>query len=130
MQRQQRTKDDHSGCGAASLRHYVAGQTRVVARVGQPRLADDEVVVSTGVDVLVSAGAQELFVFQPGDLHKTREGIKGNDVIHLWENLPLSWRLFSSVFIPSWSVNLVFQTTLEGWDMEQEKEHHILVQLV
>lgn len=50
------TKDYHSGRGAASLSHNVAGQTGVVARVGQPGLVDDEVVVCTGVDVVVGQG--------------------------------------------------------------------------
>lgn len=60
-----RTKDDHSGRGAASLRHDVAGEAGVVARVGQPSLVDDEVVVGSGIDVVVRQGTQHLFVFQP-----------------------------------------------------------------
>lgn len=67
-----RTEDDHGGRGAASLSHDVAGQTGVVARVGQPCLADDEVVVGAGVDVAVGVGAQQLFVFQP--LHLRERG--------------------------------------------------------
>lgn len=68
-----RTENDHSGCGTASLGHDVAGQAGVVARVGEPRLVDDEVVVSTGVDVVVSQGAQHLLVFEPLHLHMRDE---------------------------------------------------------
>lgn len=64
------TEDDHSGCGAASLGYDVAGQTRVVARVGQTRLVDDEVVVGSGVNVVVGQGANQLLVFQPLHLHE------------------------------------------------------------
>lgn len=59
------TEDDHSGCRAAPLGHDVAGQAGVVARVRQTRLVDDEVVVGSGVDVVVGQGAQQLLVFQP-----------------------------------------------------------------
>lgn len=51
-----RTKDDDCGCGAASFCHYVAGQTCVVAGVGQTGLVDDEVLVSPGVNIVISHG--------------------------------------------------------------------------
>lgn len=60
---EQRTEDDHSGGGAASLGHDVAGQAGVVARVRQTRLVDDEVVVGSRVDVVVSQGVHHLLIF-------------------------------------------------------------------
>lgn len=64
------TKDNHSGCGAASLCYNVACQTRVVARVGQTRLVDDEGMVGSSVNVVVGQGADQLLVFQPLHLHE------------------------------------------------------------
>lgn len=65
------TEDHHGGRGAPSPRHDVTGQAGVVARIGQSRLVDDEVVVGAGDDVVVGEGAQRLLVLQPLHLQET-----------------------------------------------------------
>lgn len=101
MRDRQRTVHDHSGCGAAPFRHYVTGQAGVVARVGQTRLVDDEVVVGSGVDVVVSQGTQLLIVFQPFNLGGATKSTDVENVcskanLICWERIKQSLFLLST----------------------------------
>lgn len=56
------TKDDHGSCSTASLGDDVAGQAGVIARVGESRFVNDQVVVSAGVDVVVVQRTHQLII--------------------------------------------------------------------
>lgn len=60
-----RTVNDNSRCGASSFCHYVLRHTRVVGRVRQTRLLDDQVVVNGDVEVSVLCWVNYLFILQP-----------------------------------------------------------------
>lgn len=66
---------NNDGCrSASSFGHYVLSHTRVVGRVGQTRLFDDQVVVDGDIEVSVLCGINYFFVFQPLHLGETERG--------------------------------------------------------
>lgn len=71
------TIDHHGGRQAPPLGHDVGRHAGVVARVGESCLADDEVVVGPGVDVLVQVGVDGLLVLQPLHLAGGSTGKRG-----------------------------------------------------
>lgn len=70
------TINDHSRRRAPSLGHDVLGHARVVGRVGQTRLLDDQVVVDGDVEVPVLRRVNYLLVLPP---------------LHLWEGGEKKW---------------------------------------
>lgn len=44
------TVDDHCGCGAASFSNDVAGNARVVPRIGEASFRDDKAVVTSQIE--------------------------------------------------------------------------------
>ena len=71
------TVNDDGGRGAPPLGHDVLGHARVVGRVGEARLLDDQVVVDGDVEVPVLRRVDDLLVLQPLHLNngenRTRE---------------------------------------------------------
>lgn len=59
---QQLTVNDNSRCGAPPFGHDVLRHARVVGRVGQTRLLDDQVVVDGDVEVSVLRRVDNLFI--------------------------------------------------------------------
>ena len=59
------TIDDDSGGGTLAAGHDVLGHAGVVARVSQPRMLDDEVVVGRDEDVGVGLWVEQLLVPLP-----------------------------------------------------------------
>lgn len=75
------TVDDDGGRGAPPLGHDVLGHARVVGRVGQTCLLDDEVVVDGDVEVPVFCRVDDLLVLPPFHLPgETKEGGKKMEV--------------------------------------------------
>lgn len=62
------TIDDDSGGGASSLGYDVLGHARVVGRVRQPSLLDDQVVVNGDVEVTVVCRVDDFLILQPLNL--------------------------------------------------------------
>lgn len=71
------TIDHDGGRQAPPPGHDVGSHAGVVARVGEPRLPDDQVVVGPGVDVLVQVGVDGLLVLQPLHLPGGAQGNVG-----------------------------------------------------
>lgn len=65
------TINNDGGCGAPSFGHNVLSHTRVVGRVRQTRLFDDQVVVDRDVEVPVLCWVNHLFVLPPLHLEQT-----------------------------------------------------------
>lgn len=59
---QQLTVNDNGRCGAPPFGHDVLRHARVVGRVGQTRLLDDQVVVDGDVEVSVLRRVDNLFI--------------------------------------------------------------------
>ncbi len=70
------TKHNYSSCSTASFCNYVTGEAGVVARVRESGFIDDQIVVSTSVNVIIFKGADQFFIFQP--LHLTKREVFTN----------------------------------------------------
>lgn len=64
------TVDHDGGAGAAPLGHDVAGHARVIPRIGQLGLGDDEAVVARFVGA--GFGDEGFFIFQPFHLKRNQ----------------------------------------------------------
>ena len=67
------TVNDDGGRGAPPLGHDVLGHARVVGRVGEARLLDDQVVVDGDVEVPVVCRVDDVVVLEPLHLERERE---------------------------------------------------------
>lgn len=86
--------------GAASLGHDVAGDARVVPRIGEARLGDDEAVVASRV--CDGVRAQRFFVFEPLHLRTAEEESVMKEI---------STRLIVNV----WNQKRIPETSQEKW---------------